>query len=169
MGLFDRLAEMNRIVLLGGIALVGVIAVVIFFAMIGGGGGGEAALEEDFVDVVADPNMVSLEEMDAYVQATIVAMGPAPEPEPTPDVPATVTAELDAMKAATGSAVSLGPLDSRRIDTPFLSPEDIEYLEELGPPMWAHARIWLLLRDILRVEHVYWNVEETLPEAAGNR
>ena len=70
------------------------------------------------------------------------------------------TGGVAAMRSITSTVVELGPLDTNRVDTPFLSPEDIEYLQALGPPMWSHARVWLLLREQLRVEHVYWNVDD---------
>ena len=157
MGIIGLITNMDRRVFL--LAAVAFVLVMLgFFAFIFIGGDEEA--DEAGLDLLPEEEMIAVSDMDIFVQATISASVPTSTPEPTPDVPATVAAEMANMRESTGAVIELGPLDLGRADTPFLSPEDLDYLEKLGPPMWAHAQVWLLLREVLRVEHVYWRVDD---------
>ena len=159
--ILDRLAETNRMVLIGGVALL-VLLVVLggYCAVTGGGGDGDdfEAVPEDQLMTFEDPTPDPLVPTPDPLVPTATPE-PTAVPTPTPDIGATLQAQLDGNRDRVGRAVVLNLLDSDSVRNPYLGGADRAYLEQLGVRLWAHARAWLHLQELMYLETEEWTVE----------
>ena len=163
----ERLAEVDRKKLLvyAGIAVVFLLLVVGSCRLVGG------EKEPSVEEVVVEPVMVEESEVERRVAATVEAMEPeaTATPEPTPDVAATLQADMEANREKSGRVLMMNPLDSDELRNPYLSAVEVAYLSNLGEGLWAHTKVWFLMRELLATDPLEWNhldVEYRLAEAS---
>ena len=172
--LLDRLAAMDRKVLVAGIALFLLIAAGAYYLFSSGGEEGQNSLEDPKVStarseslvVPIEPLPVMLEEsvVEERVAATMAALAPTPTPTALPDLAATLQAELVANREKLGRVLVLSPLDSEEVRNPYLNPSELEYMTELGGRIWAYTKVWLHLSNLLSVDVVDWTLEDVEPK-----
>ena len=166
--LSDRLKNLDRKVVLGGLVLVLVLLFVVAYFFTSGGSGepGEGELmtfsdsgpgSESGADGLPFPSSPQLDEsvIEERVAATLAAM-PTPEPTVTPDIGATLAAEL-AQNRPERSLV-LNPLDFQDVRTPHLTEDELEYFRAVGRHIWVYTRVWFRIQETLAVGSSDWTV-----------
>ncbi len=123
----------------------------------GAAGTGEALLGPDGLPLRSTEEIIA-ESVSESVAATMQAI-PTPTLAPTPDVAATLQAQLAFNRDLAPAVVALDPLVREEDRSPYLTPAELGYFEEIGPRLWIHTQVWFHVRRVISVEVAEWDPE----------